>query len=440
MRLCQNDDEGGVESYGTNAEYLPDAPRYRWQWALTTVCIVLLLALVVFTRMLSRVEPPALPPPDASTYVDWFQLAVLPELPSDPAAKEEYPERLRSWIEALRLEEFVCLPLSRVLARLTSNEGIPEKTLVLLFEPGYRVTYKSVSPIMAEFNVPAVWVTQDPGRHITDRRFLPSHERWLMRRSRLWDIGLRLPEEEGFMLSAVSEARSGKSTIKWAPNGGRCGINFGETSDSLDRLYVNVRWSAAELVDRLLAEIPLRRSTPLTARVIQNRLWGTVPRLSDARPLAFDLHTDINRRYSSVSWLGTSGVPDFKIAFKVRELFGEFWILLRSDPFTGNRILVGFTGRRLRIDFENDGQRTRRADVPYPISPGAALEGIVRLQGRRLDVACEGRNLLNVDDVNVPATAASLLELSASEVLRGAARATGVQLHFTPLPSVLPQG
>jgi hypothetical protein len=423
----------GASAIDLNTKPHPTRTSYARQWRLTGVLAVLCLAVFAAVRFRKPAEPPPLPPADQRAYVDWFQLVGLPEMVGEPGRDEAYREMISGWIGEMRREDFLVLPFSRLMGRLLRGEAVPEKSVVLLFEPGYRVTYEALSSTLEKLEAPVAWVTEDPGRYLTDRRFVTPHQREVMSRTGRWDVGMRGAQGDSFDLPVSDEDPAAKRGFRWARDVGRYGINRSGSLDELNRLNANTVWSGRELADRMLAEVPLRLPTPLAARTIQGRLWGTIPGRDDARPTAFDLHADLQNRGASIWWLGMRGVADFRLRFSVRELHGELWILLRSNPAAERRLYVGIVGDRVLVDAENGGSRRRLASTPFAVPSGGGFKGSLRLEGKRLEVACEGLEVLTVEDVGVEATPGCLLELNALDRLRGAARASGIELDMEPI-------
>ncbi|MCE9615551.1 MAG: hypothetical protein K8T26_14870 [Lentisphaerae bacterium] len=411
---------------------LPKPPSYRRQWILTGLILTGLVAWIVTHRGHAPEQEPTLPPEASHRYVDWFVLLGLPELPGDLSLAPEYPDRLVGWLTALRREGFFIMPLNLAVDRLEQGKRLPERTVVLLFEPGYRVTYEAIGDMLEALDIPAAWITQDPGRHVTDRRFLSAGTRARMQRTGLWEIGLRDPDREAFVLYSVRPPPLHSRLHTWAPETGRSGINRAGAT-TLKRLNANRAWSTDEFVDRLDAELPIQSSCALTARVIQNRLWGTLPRLQDSRPLDFDLAADVDQYVAGVAWLGTAGLPDSEVTLTVRERFGQLWLRFRSDIPHGHRVSVGFADDQVRVDVQEGDQNVRRAVAPFALASGAALHATVRLQGRQLQVRSGDQVLLALDDIDVTTTPAAVFEMSVTDILPGAALAHGVELQFTPI-------
>ena len=57
-------------------------------------------------------------------------------------------ERFQAWLKVLADDGFQFRPLSETVALLKRGEGVPAKTLVLVFDPGYRHTYETLAPVL----------------------------------------------------------------------------------------------------------------------------------------------------------------------------------------------------------------------------------------------------------------------------------------------------
>src|SRR5436309_3298425 len=79
--------------------------------------------------------------------------------------------------------------LSEVSWRLNHGRGVPEKTVVLVFDPGHRQTYQIVKPILAQHHWPAVWLTNGSAMKRGHREYVTYHTAEKMRASGWWDVG-----------------------------------------------------------------------------------------------------------------------------------------------------------------------------------------------------------------------------------------------------------
>jgi hypothetical protein len=402
-------------------------PRRRGfarQWA-----FVGLLAAAALAYGLKE-EGGAAPPAPVAAHgrgVAYFSVVRLPPVTAQYESGEE-TMRLRygEWLDALAKAGFKPMRLSDVAAALESGRGVPEKTLVSLFEPGYRRTLTVVGPILRSHEWPAVWLTDSAAMRRGHREFVTYHDARGMRRSRWWDVGYSL---DGGGYSLQNEGRGGVTLGRWSELDGTFSLNRGPKLESLSVLNVSSDWLADELVRRLAAELPASGPTLLTKGTIQRREWGLGRPLSAGAAEPFDLRAGLIYREARLYWLSTRGLPDFRLRARVRSLVGQFRLHLRSDEAAGRRITVTFTRQALRA-VETSGGATRTLfSVPRGGEPGLDAEIVVR--GRRLTLSSAGRAWSA--DVLQDAAGAGLLEASVFEKMRGAARADGVALEFTPL-------
>ena len=405
----------------------------RRAWVVAAVVVLLLIGFRIFWRM--RMSPVVLSPLPSSSdrsSVQWFQIVHLPDVPNERAKTKAMREQFRAWLKALADDGFHLRPLSEVVALLARGEGLPAKTVVLVFDPGYRYTYEMLMPLLRSSKIPVVWLTDDPGRHSPDRRFITRHDRRKVSTYFPWDVGLRGEDPLAFTLES-SVVPLTNNTGFWAVVNGRYGINRTASLSALNRLHVNTAWDAQELLDRLYAELPVENPEFLGVRQIGRFQWGTLVRQGTTP--SFDLRASTSQRAGSVCWMGTLGQTDFRISIRVQRLFGQLWLLLRSDPSRNERLRVGFTDSHLIFEKERGGKMARLASHPCPTASGASLQATVELVGTRLSVKY-GTNAMTFaqEGVDVDGGPDSLLEMIVYDRVRGGGVAEGVELHYFPNP------
>ena len=201
--------------------------------------------------------------------------------------------RLTEWLTLLKGQGFHPMLLSDVLRDIHSGRGVPEKTVVTVFSPGYRRTFEIVAPILARLEWPAVWLTDESSMRLGDRRLITYNTARHMKDSALWDIGFTHPNK-WFRMESL---RDGTFFIgdadhpSWTSSGGAFALNRGAVFHDMNFLTVNSAWLAPELLNRLLVEMPPTEGVVyLTKGIIQGREWGiTLPSHQSALNPVFDV-------------------------------------------------------------------------------------------------------------------------------------------------------
>lgn len=413
--------------------------RYTGQW-IVFWCIA--AALAFWATSDSRQPPvrlpaPAIPPGEG---VDWFLVARLPEVPAYEAGTAVPQARLIEWLDAIQQAGFQPMLLSTVIDRLDQGLPLPRKTLVLMFHPGYRQTYEVVAPILEQYRIPAVWLTNEKAIKRGERKHLNRRMLKRMQRSGLWDVGWHeAPAENATSLDAElwplpgAEHGAAPRAFRIDYRFGNQAMNQGGLKATLNRLSVPITWTGGNLADRLLAEAPIGRAAHLTGRRIGARTWGLAVDAVGTERQPFQLAAPLQSRVAALGWPGTSGKNDLVLDLQMQNPLGEVWLLLRSSPSAQQAIRIGFAPEAILIEQDRRGTRTRRAKVPWTWTPGQPLSAAIVLRGRRLCVAVNDVPLITLDSIEAPDDANGQVELVIYDKLRGAAGVGSASLVFLPL-------
>lgn len=364
---------------------------------------------------------------------DWFFALRMPEVGPADADAATAAARVDAWLQALRREGFRPVRLAEALERVRRGEGLPEKSVAVLFDPGTRRTHEVLSPVLARHRWPAAWLTEGKALRRKDRRYVSLREARAMARSGWWDVGLKeaRPERIALLGRPRDPLIVAPEGGLWADRDGKYALNAGDFQ-RVRRLNVNLAWSEQELLDRLMSEKPLTGPARLGLRRIQDMRWGVVEDLSkdDA---GFELAAPADRRGDAVYWLGTRGVRDLRVDVQVDALMGELWLLLRSDEKSGESVRVAFTDGKVILEEERDGARNvvgvaAVAGLRQPASFAAS----VRLSGGRLEVWMGGHPVASADQLGVAGAPDAVARLMIYEKVLGAARAESVRLTAAP--------
>ena len=410
----------------------PRPPSYVRQWIVAGILLAAVIVTVVAVQrrqVAQRPHPPSLPA--TTNGVNWFLIARIPEAP--PGQADAWLDRTTDWLRALRDENFVIMPLTEILKRHGQQQPLPERALALLFDPGYRYTFESITDTVERERIPMLWLTQEPGRFGTDRRFVSPRQRQIMADAPLWNVALQGVTEDVFILQTPDNPTQGEHLLNWhVPSGGEA-LNTAASLPHLHRLHAHPAWTTDEFLGRLYAEIPIERPVRLTAIRIRGKRWGITAGARQGQNARFDIETDPEQRSATVSWLGTRGCRDVRLDLAVKKITGELWILLRSDRESGNRLRLGILPDRFDVDVQQAGVHRRLASAPRTPSPGGSFEGTLHLQEDQLVLTQDGHPLISLNEIPVDGAPNGILEMVTYGMLRGTACARNIALTVTPL-------
>lgn len=410
----------------------PPPPSYAPQWFLLFLIVTGILGYrwAAERHAFQHVsETRTIAAPEGS---DWYMVLRMPEIPSAVTDVEATQSTFRARLDALKREGFHPVLLSHIYRHLKKGAGLPSKPVVLVFDPGHRHTFDMLSPVLKQMKVPAVWMTDGEALDHGDRRYVSRHATKQLVRSGLWDVGFY--NEKGAV--EIQNADEGVWTLAgdrndvWAPSAGVFAYNPASQIQHLNRLNVNSTWSRDELVDRVMAEIPVRAPIRLAVRSIRNHLWGVPePLSSPAKP--FTLESDLEKRSTTVAWLGAEGVQDASIQIRAQHIVGELWVLMRSDENQGESIRIGFAKGMAMVDQEENHQVRRLAATG--LSEAGSVNATIRLQGTQLLLTMNGRPVVTLTSLKPARSKHGVVRLSVYDKLRGTARADQIDATLTPL-------
>ncbi|WP_065188774.1 polysaccharide deacetylase family protein [Shewanella woodyi] len=82
---------------------------------------------------------------------------------STPAITSVTPEQFREQMQYLAENDFIVKPLSQVVDAIKTEQAIPDKTVVITFDDGYRSIAKTAHPILKEYGFPyTLFVSIEP--------------------------------------------------------------------------------------------------------------------------------------------------------------------------------------------------------------------------------------------------------------------------------------
>ena len=405
---------------------------YPWQWlagfALFLVGIVYLLFLKPAIPVYQLSERPIGSDSMAS---DTYLVLHFP-----PVYSQEYsaPSKAESWLAALNSKGYRPALLSDVHAQLSAGKKLPEKTVVILFDPGYRTTFEVMAPLLAKYKFPAVWVTSNEKNAGSDTRFVSNHALNAMKKSGTWDVA-RVDANSSLVIESKGDKKFviGNGQGAWRVGAGRRALNRGTPTAALNRLHVNWNWNGQQIIDRLKAEEPLQGESFLTFKKIENYNWGVaVPTSVSSQDTTFTLKAPTDSRTAQITWLGTKGITDADAHLQVTELTGELWLLFRSDESIGENVGISFSNRKVSLNRERhfETQQVTAIEVPSLVQP-ANFSATVVLRGNNATVYVNDVPVLQATTLSGPWSSEGIVRATVYDKIVGAAQAS-VKLTLTP--------
>ncbi len=364
---------------------------------------------------------------------DYFLILKFPEVATiDSAAVKTARQQTAGWIQAMLDHGYHPMLLSDVMEQRKVGKKLPEKAVVILFDPGYRSTYDALSPVFESKRLPVVWLTRSEGLEDYDLRYLSKHLYLQLHTDRGWDTGMSRADQRTFFLNVQDGEEFGRPYV-WADGINWRGKNFLTEKSGLERLAVRSYWTNDDLLKHLNAEVPTASTCYLVAESVNNRLKGlNVPLVHGNDVAAFDLSTARDKRLRTVFWKSTERVEDFNLDVSLQELEGEFWMLIRSDEDLSNGVRIGFSKDLVSVEEIIGGRSKQIALGPVVWDSKKPFAASVSVQNSRLDIFVRGKSL-----IRIPIPAAGHAHRSKFGVMlfhrvRGAAQVKNVSLKFTP--------
>jgi len=379
-------------------------------------------------------KPRPMPSPTANPQMrNWFYVLHMPEaqIHTDIGSSRQ---QFAKWMDALQNEGFHFLLLSEILDQMDKGMALPEKTAVIVFDPGFRRTNDTYMPVLSKKNIPAVWFTNGKAIEFKDKRYVSQHVIDIMKSSGLWDIGFYTPDESLSLQTSDHRTVVQGHRSPWKTDAGRFGLNRWVAGEPLDRLNINPKWTEEDLVHRLLVERPIQEPTLLSLQQIQGRNWGIGLDLGATHDTRFTLRAPADKRSGSFYWLGTVGLNDVHLRMEVKSLIGEMRVMLRSDPSAGEEVSIIFSRGKVAIQQMRNGQTETLATAPCPdILPNTPFTTVLAVMGRQLALAVNGHPIVALETLSEPSSTKGMIRLLVQDSLKGVGEARSVRIICTPL-------
>ncbi len=370
------------------------------------------------TRDIQIIPTPALAlsPGDSA---NWFFVLRMPEVFDHKTQTEIAQKRLLHWLPALKQAGFQPIRLSEAQQRLREGQLLPDKSIVIAFDPGYRHTDEALTPIFDQLRWPVTWFSPRSALKEGNTHYLSQRRAEELQKQYGWDVVV-YPDGQS----------------PWVSGNGKAALNHSTSQAVLHRLNVDATWTKQELINRLLAERPLREPSYLSIREIRSQQWGMVIPVRDSpNEPAFKFELPVEKRGAWLSWPGTRGVNDLSLKMDVSALTGELWLILRSDNQLGQGLRIAFANGRVLVEEERNHQRSVLAwsAVPALRQPGS-FTAEVELVGSRLAIVINGLARLTIPHLPAFTGQEGVIRAAIYDKITGAAQVGSVKILATPLP------
>ncbi len=370
--------------------------------------------------------------------VNWFLILRMPAITAQyESGIDTMKVRYDQWLDALNQAGFHPMKLSDVYKDLHNGTGVPENTVVLAFDPGFRRTYHLVEPILVSHHWPALWLSNDQAMNRGHREYVTYHTARQMVSTGWWDVGFT--QEDGTILLNTKDwgtLRLGDAQHPgWSPITGGMALNQGQSLMLLNHLNVISDWTAKDLTTRIRAELPVHRKVFLAKDSVQNMEWGVTT--EDPTDPSATLHFQVlpYKRGFALDWFGTTGIANAEVHATASEVIGEFTTRLRWDEARGNGISILLSKDQLFIQELSAGhvvqnfRRERAGD-----RQSGQFDMTATLKNDSLMINLSDQPPVELHLKTSPTPERGLLQLFLVDKFRGSARADDVHISFTPLP------
>ncbi len=411
----------------TPATVRPQQP-YAWGWVFFFALCLAGGIYALFMRPQIPLFSPNTIPAEFETSKNFYVI----RMPAVPMDEDLFISKAESWLLSLAAKGYHPMRLSDVSQRFKAGKGVPQKALILLFDPGYRQTFNAMAPLLAKYKFPAVWVTDNEAMNRHDRKFISQHVATAMKKSGLWDVA----HYEGKALVVESNGptiRIGEKSGTWREGAGRRAFNQGFPSGALNRLYVNWNWTDQQMVDRLDAEQSIPGGGYLSLKKIAGHNWGIMMPESKSTDPHFSLKSPFDGRTANISWLGTRGIKNAQFNLDVQMLSGELWLLMRSDDETGESVDVCFVYGGILIGEHRNGQFHQLVSVPHAgLSRPASFSATIQLREQTIRVWINGQETATVATLTPSNSQEGIVRMTVYDKILGGAHAESIRLKMTP--------
>ncbi len=395
-------------------------PSYLREWLLLLAVSSLASGAYYYGIDLSRVPRASFPIENKER----FLLLRLPEMSSNPVAASAARKRLEEWLTAIQTAGYNPVLLSRALAGVSGGTSLPSQAIAFVYDPGDRTTYEGISRILSGHRVPAAWITSGVDVNQHDLRYLSQHRLEIMKRSGRWDVGYIGDSTMTFTLDGKSYG--------WASDAGRYVLNGKQNLGALNRLNVNLVWTAPQLLTILRSMAPTQPSC-LASGVLFGKRVGIVKPTEACGPAdGFSLEAPSDAHSAAMFWRGASSIQDYSHTVDADSVVDELKLYLRYDSRTRRGLKVMFSPKTVDVMEVNNGRKKIISTQEWSYD-GGQLVCSLSLAGRRLIIGAGNKTVQSIKLPEIEGDPGKNIVLMVYSKLRGAAQAKSLRLNLIPL-------
>jgi hypothetical protein len=417
-------------------DHVPES--YARLWLLLGVCVlastVLYWQVTKIPSRLSTISPSPTTPAESSA--DWFLTLRMPAITSQyESGIDTMRVRYEEWLEGMRQAGFEPMRLSEVYRRLKDGRDVPARTVVLVFEPGFRRTYEIVAPILARHEWPAVWITPTTEMSKGHREYLTYHKTAQMVQSGWWDVGY-MDTLSHFLLKSKDQEPidfGNEDAPAWSKTAGGLALNRGPIFGTMNRLHVLSDWTTADLVNRLRVEVPIDQPVYLTLAPVQNMNWGISTPQNSSEEKYFDLAVPLWRRGVMLGWFGVKSHANFSLEAEAADLIGNLAFRLRWNELEGSGLVVTVSRRIWSIQQQSPTGSVLLRRIYRRSSGGFRMS--VQLTDSVMTLTPDGESPETVLLPMGARTNSGVIQIYLYDALKGSAQAKALRMLYTPSPS-----
>ena len=396
-------------------------PNRRREWTVFLALLVVVFGAYFKIMYFSKSKPLS---SQSAHGRNWFLALRLPELSTSSIATSAGKDRLSEWLAALLSAGYHPVSFSQALAGISGNASLPDKAVVLIYEPGYRTTYQSLAPVLARQRIPAALITNGSEVDNTNVRFLSKHQLGIMQNSGLWDVGY-------FRDSTMTFTLAGKS-YSWGPDVGRYVLNGRQDLGALNLLNVNLAWTGPQLLDIIRAMAPIQESCLTTGFLLGSKVGIVKAASACGAGDSFALEATPDSHSASMFWRGASSVKDFSLLLEADSVVDELLLYLRYDARKRRGLLINFTPKMVGVMELRGEIKKRLAMHPWSYTGGQFVSSLT-LSNRRLELAVGNGTSTSIELPDTDSFSGNNIMIIVYSKLRGVAQAKSTRLLLTPL-------
>jgi hypothetical protein len=405
---------------------------YSRQWIITIALVVVGIGAYAY---LSRARTSLSFPTVQAEHkqADWFMVLRMPAITSQhESGIDTMKTRYAQWLDTLTRAGYHPVIFSDVRRALIEGTKLPEKSVVLLFDPGWRRTHQIIEPILRTHRWKGVWLSDGPAMENRHREFITYRTAELMVESGLWDVGVK--SSKGIYDFSIRQKNNFKlgneANDAWARSSGGLALNQVGPLQNMNRLNVHADWLADDLLNRLNAEIPITQPSYLTVGSVQNLFWG----VAQEKPTTFNLAMRPGRKDLVISWLGTQGRDNCQMTVSIPSVAGVLAFRFRWDEVRGDGVQLRVSRDSIVVEEWADGHPNLLLQEYRATSN--KINATILLAGKRMAIVLGGATY-SIPNLQSAGNERGVTQIYLSDRIRDVAKVSNAEILYEPLPKAV---